>query len=254
MYGQVLPESEYTVLLLEVTPRFVEPGDASDYFSHEQVTTWGIDSFVGAPEDPGSPYYRTFEARVGRDEHLYEFVVPMVPPAWNDPDRVEQYCAAGQGESATAVAYSLLSLLQPANSGGEDCYELPHPGSGQMVVTSRFQLRGIPGMTSVALDGLDEADAVDILRRASGRADDYGELAALSALVGHLPLAVQLVGRRLAARPDWRIADHVGALRDQSDRLELAGAVNAAIGLTYDGIDETCVSPCVYWPGIRDRV
>lgn len=86
MYGQVLPESEYTVLLLEATPRFVEPGDASDYFSHEQVTTWGIDSFVGAPEDPGSPYYRTFEARVGRDEHLYEFVVPMVPPAWNDPD------------------------------------------------------------------------------------------------------------------------------------------------------------------------
>lgn len=103
-------------------------------------------------------------------------------------------------------------------------------------------MRGIPGMASVALDGLDEADAVDLLRRGSGRADDYGELAALSALVGHLPLAVQLVGRRLAARPEWTIAEHVAALRDQSNRLELAGPVDAAIGLTYDGVDTACVA------------
>jgi hypothetical protein len=85
VYGTVLPKSEYTVLLLEITPRLVEPGAPSDYFTHEQVTTWGVDPAVGSLDDPGTPYYRTFEAPVGKDRHLYEFVVPMVPPAWRQP-------------------------------------------------------------------------------------------------------------------------------------------------------------------------
>jgi hypothetical protein len=79
VYGKVLPESTYTVLLLEVRPRRVTRGSSSDYFTHEQVTTWGVDPAVGTPEDPGTPYYRTFEAPIGKDRHLYEFVVPMVP-------------------------------------------------------------------------------------------------------------------------------------------------------------------------------
>ncbi|USQ80026.1 hypothetical protein [Ornithinimicrobium faecis] len=86
-YGNVLPKSVYTVLLLELTPQLVRPGTSSDYFSHEQVATWGVDPFVGAPEDPGTPYYRTFEAPVDDNRHLYGFVVPMVPPAWNDRER-----------------------------------------------------------------------------------------------------------------------------------------------------------------------
>lgn len=123
LYGKVLPKSEYTVLLLDLEPRLVEPGDASDYFAHEQVNTWGIDPVVGAAEDPGTPYYRTFETSVGRKRHLYEFVVPMVPPAWNDTARVDEYSAVTRGEPATAVAYSLLDVLQPAMDEGEDYYE-----------------------------------------------------------------------------------------------------------------------------------
>jgi hypothetical protein len=123
VYGKALPKSEYTVLLLEVTPQFVEPGSPSDYFSHEQVTTWGVDPVVGSPDDPGTPYYRTFEAPVGKDRHLYEFVVPMVPPAWNDRERVAEYSVAEGAEPATAFAYSLLDVLQPAMGEGEGYYE-----------------------------------------------------------------------------------------------------------------------------------
>lgn len=122
-YGKVLPKSEYTVLLLQFTPHLVEPASPSDYFCHEQVSTWGVDPFVGSPDDPGTPYYRTFEAPVGQEGHLYEFVVPMVPPAWNNSERVAEYSIAGGAEIATAVAYSVLDVLQPAMDEGEDYYE-----------------------------------------------------------------------------------------------------------------------------------
>lgn len=122
VYGGVLPRSTYTVLLLEATPQLVEPGDPSDYFSHEQVTTWGIDPALGAPEDPGTPYYRTFETPVDRDSHMYEFIVPMVPPQWNDEARVAEY-AADTSAPVTAVAYTLLDVLEPATGEPEDHYQ-----------------------------------------------------------------------------------------------------------------------------------
>ncbi len=121
-YDRVLPASTYTILLLDVEPRLVTPGDDADYFSHEQVSTWGIDPAVGAPEDPGTPYYRTFETSVSREAHLYETVVPMVPPTWNDTDRVASYEADAGVDGATAVAYSLLDVCQPAMVEGEDYY------------------------------------------------------------------------------------------------------------------------------------
>jgi hypothetical protein len=78
----------------------VEPGSPSDYFTHEQVATWGVDPVAGSPDDPGTLYYRTFETPIGKDHHLYEFLVPMVPPSWNHPDRVDEYSAVTGREPA----------------------------------------------------------------------------------------------------------------------------------------------------------
>ncbi|MEU4152061.1 hypothetical protein [Streptomyces sp. NPDC026659] len=97
-FGALLPEGEYLPLLLSVEPRLVFPGREGDYFSGEQVETWGIDQFWGLPAYPHTPYYRTFETVVDADAHLYEFVVPMVPPTWNDRERVEEYAALMEGE------------------------------------------------------------------------------------------------------------------------------------------------------------
>ena len=123
VYGRALPKSQYTALLLEVTPQLVAPGQAADYFSHEQVATWGVDPAVGAPENPATPYYRTFETPVGERGHLYEFVVPMVPPSWNTKERVAEYSDSAGSSLATAVSYSLLDVMQPAMDEGDDYYE-----------------------------------------------------------------------------------------------------------------------------------
>ncbi|WP_202460002.1 hypothetical protein [Streptomyces sp. SID1328] len=120
-FGVLLPEGEYLPLLLSVEPQLIIPGKEGDYFSDEQVASWGIDQFWGLPEYPHTPYYRTFETAVDTDAHLYEFVVPMVPPTWNDRERVEKYIALmEQGTAPTAVAISTLDVCQPDSSFGDD--------------------------------------------------------------------------------------------------------------------------------------
>lgn len=122
LYGSVLPRSVYTTLLLELWPRLVAPGDPDDYYVREQVATWGIDPVVGAPENPGTPYYRTFETTIDAGGHLFELVVPMVPSTWSDAEQVKEYVDGGQA-TATAVAYSLLDVLEPLSREGVDHYQ-----------------------------------------------------------------------------------------------------------------------------------
>jgi hypothetical protein len=124
-FGTLLPADNYLPLLLQVTPRLVMPVDEADYFAHEQVATWGIDPFWGLPENPRTPYYRTFEAPVQPGAHLYEFVVPMVPPVWNDPTRVAAYEQALRFSALpTVVAVSTLDITQPAtDSMSSDYYQ-----------------------------------------------------------------------------------------------------------------------------------
>ncbi|MER6677653.1 hypothetical protein [Streptomyces sp. NPDC000983] len=114
-FGSLLPRGDYLPLLLTVEPRLVVPGQEGDYFSGEQVATWGIDQFWGLPEHPRVPYYRTFETAVDEEAHLYEFVVPMVPPSWNGRERVAEYAERlRSGAMPTAVAVSTLDLCRPA--------------------------------------------------------------------------------------------------------------------------------------------
>jgi hypothetical protein len=114
-FGELLPNGDYLPLLLRIQPRLVFPGKAGDYFAEEQVDTWGVDSFWGLPGYPRTPYYRTFETAVGNDAHLFEFVVPIVPPFYNDPARVSEYRERLVASSRpTAVALSILEVRAPA--------------------------------------------------------------------------------------------------------------------------------------------
>lgn len=119
-FSRLLPDGAYLPLLVEVTPELVAPYDDRDYFTHEQIATWGIDPNWGLPQNPLTHYYRTFETEVGPDEHLFEFVVPMVQPSWNDEKRVEHYVdlLAG-GTKPTAVALSILDRRAPAVASPE---------------------------------------------------------------------------------------------------------------------------------------
>jgi len=124
-FGGLLPVGGYLPMLLQVTPQLVTPVAEGDYFAHEQVATWGINSFWGLPENPRTPYYRTFETPVTADAHLYEFIVPMVPPTWNDPARVHQYTQLLRTSSLpTAVAVSILDIAQPhSDDQSSDYYQ-----------------------------------------------------------------------------------------------------------------------------------
>ncbi|MFB9368092.1 hypothetical protein ACWCYY_12755 [Kitasatospora sp. NPDC001664] len=122
-FGALLPEGEYLPVLLRVEPQLVNPGKEGDYFSGEQVATWGMDQFWGLPQYPHTPYYRTFETGVDASAHLYEFVVPMVPPRWNTRARVEEYARLmADGTVPTAVAVSTLDVCEPASGEPEDHY------------------------------------------------------------------------------------------------------------------------------------
>lgn len=122
-FGRLLGTDSYLPLLLRVSPALVQPLGADDYFSHEQVATWGLNPFWGLPEYPSTPYYRTFQTAVAGDAHLYEFIAPMVPPSWNNSARVEEYLQKLQaGAEPTAVAVSTLDVCQPATDAASDYY------------------------------------------------------------------------------------------------------------------------------------
>jgi hypothetical protein len=115
-FGALLPRGDYQPLLLEIEPRLVQPSRPGDYFAEEQAETWGLESFWGLPVYPRTPYYRTFKTVIDDDAHLYEFVVPMVPPSWNERAQVEKYRAAA--EIAPLVAVSILDISLPAMDHG----------------------------------------------------------------------------------------------------------------------------------------
>ena len=57
------------------------------------------------------------------EAHLYEFVVPMVPPSWNDRGQVRRYLdLLSGGLTPTAAALSTLDVCQPADSRGSADY------------------------------------------------------------------------------------------------------------------------------------
>ena len=72
-FAVLLPEGTYQPLPLEIEPRLVHPAGPGDYFTEEQVATWGLEPFWGLPVYPRTPYYRTYETYVDAEAHLYEF-------------------------------------------------------------------------------------------------------------------------------------------------------------------------------------
>jgi hypothetical protein len=118
--GRALPDGDYRVALLDVVPQLIWPGDEHDYFTHEQLDVWEIDSFWGLPHNPKVSYFRTNTRRLPPDALLFEFVVPMFPPRWLDDNVVKDYRSrAARGEHATALAVSVLDVRQPANWSGD---------------------------------------------------------------------------------------------------------------------------------------
>ncbi|MFF4380792.1 BTAD domain-containing putative transcriptional regulator [Kitasatospora sp. NPDC001547] len=152
-------------------------------------------------------------------------------------DRAELYRERTRGRR-------LLVLLDDADDADQVADLLPAGPAGTAVVTGRGPLEGLvalEGATLLRLAALPEDDALHLLERAltPERVRAEPEAAArLAGLCDHLPLALRIAAARLAARPDWTIAELVAELADERTRLAVLDAdgtlsVTARLRLTH---------------------
>jgi len=130
---------------------------------------------------------------------------------------------------------SALVLLDNAASAEQVRPLLPDDPGSFVLITSRRRLPDVPSVRPLLLDVLGADEAVDLLRRAAGDAVDAdpGTAAGIAALLGHLPLALDLVAGRMRANPDWALSDHLERLRHHRRSLRLDTGVEVAISLSY---------------------
>lgn len=111
-----------------------------------------------------------------------------------------------------------------------------------VVVTSRRSLAGLEGVRRLRLGPLRRQESISFLRRLIPQAvTDDDALGEVAGLCDDIPLALRVVGNRIASRPAWTVDDLLGRMRTSEDRLRLlvAGdlAVETAISLSYDELD-----------------
>jgi len=110
-----------------------------------------------------------------------------------------------------------------------------------VVVTSRRSLAGLEGVRRLRFGPLQRDESVALLRRLIPQAGDDEALDEVAGLCDDVPLALRVVGSRIASRPEWDVEDLLRRLRTTEDRLRLlvAGdlAVESAISLSYEELD-----------------
>jgi transcriptional regulator with XRE-family HTH domain/tetratricopeptide (TPR) repeat protein len=116
---------------------------------------------------------------------------------------------------------------------------LPGAGSSLVLITSRRLLTGLDGVQRLSLVPLSHTYAVELLTGLlDGRPQaDPAAVRRLAELSGNLPLALQLLGNRLASRPGLSLATLIQRLGDEGRRLDVLTAgdvkISAVFALSY---------------------
>ncbi len=136
-------------------------------------------------------------------------------------------------------------LLDNAADAAQVRRLLPAGVGNVVLVTSRARLSGLGLAEVIDLDVLPPEQAVELLGKIVGPGRVAAEPQAawtIAALCGYLPLALRVVGARLAAKPHWRLqrlADRLGAENRRLDELAAGDLeVRASVALSYQGLDE----------------
>jgi tetratricopeptide (TPR) repeat protein/transcriptional regulator with XRE-family HTH domain len=140
------------------------------------------------------------------------------------PEGVEEAAALLRSQLA---GRRVLVLLDNAADVPQVLPLLPGSPGSAVILTSRGSLATLPGSRQVRLDALSETESVELLSGVVGADRVVAEAEAaesLTRLTGRLPLAVRLIGARLAARPSWPIQHLVDLLQDEGRRLDGLGS------------------------------
>ncbi|KAA8884277.1 hypothetical protein F3087_34195 [Nocardia colli] len=137
----------------------------------------------------------------------------------------------------------VLMVLDNASGLDQVTPLLPGGGGCAVLITSRAVLP-LADATIRRLDVLPDVEARNLLGHIIGEQRTAAEPEAAQAVVtacGRLPLAIRVIGARLAARPQWSIATVAGRLADEQRRLpELRCgdlAVDASFAFGYRQLD-----------------
>jgi hypothetical protein len=117
------------------------------------------------------------------------------------------------------------------------------PASCAVIVTSRNRLQDYasPGLV-FGVGALDQGAAIEVLKTfADEHTHDVAQLDALARLCDRVPLALRMIGARIAVRPPVELDYLVHLLLEEVNRLDYLEvgerAVRASIRLSYDDLD-----------------
>jgi DNA-binding SARP family transcriptional activator/tetratricopeptide (TPR) repeat protein len=158
--------------------------------------------------------------------------------------------ALPDGQDARATAFrarfadrEVLLVFDDAASVHQVLTLLPGTPSSAVLVTGRRLLSGIPGGSVLHVTPFEVHDALDLLGRLvqPQRVEDERQSAqAIVEACGGLPLALRIVGARLAARPAASLASMAERLADEQRRLDELRVghleVRAGLALSYSGL------------------
>lgn len=193
---------------------------------------------LGGPDgDEGAP------ALLGR------FLRALGVPAAALPDRFDERAELYRSRLA---GRRLLLVLDDATSEEQVTPLLPGSPTCGVIVTSRTRLVGLPGARHVDVPTWDDEMSTELLARMVGAQRLAREQAATAEVVTYcegLPLALRIVGARLAARPHWRIGELARRLSDEARRLDELShqgmAVRPAIASAYRGLPRQAQRLCL---------
>ncbi|TDD69766.1 trypsin-like peptidase domain-containing protein [Actinomadura rubrisoli] len=152
--------------------------------------------------------------------------------AMDDAEAFDRFAAHLDGER-------VLLVLDDARDAAHVAPLTRQAPSCALIVTSRDRLQEYSDADlRFVVEPLERADSVQILRTyAQDREHDPGDLAEIAALCDDVPLALRMIGSRIAADPRLDVSRLRRALEHELTRLDYmdAGArpVRAAIGLSY---------------------
>jgi tetratricopeptide (TPR) repeat protein len=124
-----------------------------------------------------------------------------------------------------------LVVLDNAASAAQVTPLLPGTPTCPVLVTSRAALADLPGAGHVQLPPFTTTESLDLLRRIAGpdRVDaDPAAATTIAGLLGHLPLALAVIGSHLRDHPEWALSDYPPALTG----LAMEGGVRAALAMS----------------------